>query len=104
MSDTPDIGKIVSLIMSNPRLIEEISALAREDKSEAEEASVPEVRDDSVAAPVSSTYTPTSVAPVKKSRAVLLDALRPYVSSERQQALDKIMTLADVFETVRRRG
>ena len=104
MSETPDIGKIVSLIMSNPHLIEEISALAREDKSAAEEAQPTEAKDDPAAAPVSSTYTPTTVAPVKKSRAVLLDALRPYVSSERQQALDKIMTLADVFETVRRRG
>lgn len=104
MNDTPDIGRIVSLIMSNPKLIEEISALAKSDSESLPEANEPVTAE--VSEPVSAppTYAPTSASPTKRNRSVLLDALRPYVSSERQQAIDRMMSLADVFDAVRRKS
>ena len=45
MSDTPDLSKIVNLIMQNPHLISEIQSLAKgEKKDEGEESSEAQTR------------------------------------------------------------
>ena len=98
-SGTPDLSRIVSLIMENPGLIEEISALAK--KSDDQEA--PPEQD--VGAPEKTTAEPTYKEAVSRSsrerRSQLLSALKPYLSSERQKAIDSMMTFAEVFDTMR---
>ena len=96
---TPDLSRIVSLIMENPGLIEEISALAK--KSEDEEAPPEEnvqATEKTVAEP---TYTQRDSRGSRERRSQLLSALKPYLSSERQKAIDSMMTFADVFDTMR---
>lgn len=90
---TPDLSRIISVIMENPSLIEEISALASkkdgsDEKAEEAEATV-------------STERPT--ADLNSRREQLLSALKPYLSSERQKAIDSMMTFAEILDTVRRR-
>lgn len=109
MSEMPDIAKVVSLIMSNPKLMEEISALSKSAppaETAAEELPPAEAVEETVSASAPTyDFTPSPPPPRgKRDRTVLLDALRPYVSHERQHAIDTMLTLADVFDAVRRKS
>ena len=90
---TPDISRIISVIMENPSLIEEISALASK-KAENETENV-----------IESEATPTSAEVnthnLHSRREQLLSALKPYLSSERQKAIDSMMTFAEILDAVR---
>lgn len=88
---TPDISKIVSLIMENPHIIEEISALA------GAETEAPRVEEKTESIP---TYKEAQT-PSRERRAQLLSALKPYLSGERQKAVDSMITFADIFDTMR---
>ena len=101
MSDT-DLSKIVGLIMSNPKLIEEIKSLSREADSEekpkpAESAisaeDSPKSEAESVAAPVEN--------PNRVKRRELLSALKPYVSEGRGKAIDSVMSIVDIIDMMR---
>ena len=94
----PDVSRIVSLIMENPKLIEEISALAKSDG----------VKGD---APVQKEETPTevqeasvSIAPKPQGRsaprAQLLCALKPYISKERAGAIDSMISISEILDTI----
>ncbi len=103
-----DIGKVVSLIMENPQIIEQISSLARqkeqspppteEVKSEVNES--PAVEEAS-AVPRAPTYS--NVGYSRGNRAQLLGALKPYVSEERARAIDSMISIADILEMMRAR-
>lgn len=97
----PDVSRIVSLIMENPKLIEEISALAKSDG----------VKGD---APVQKEETPTevqeasvSIAPKPQGRsaprAQLLCALKPYISKERAGAIDSMISISEILDMMRSR-
>ena len=79
--------------MENPALIEEISALASK-KTENETENV-----------VESEATPTAAEVnthnLHSRREQLLSALKPYLSSERQKAIDSMMTFAEILDAVR---
>ena len=94
---TPDISRIISVLMENPELIEQISALVKE-------APEDEPKDDAEETAVA---TEASVAPVhqdlRERREHLLSALKPYLSDERQRAIDSMMTFADILDAVRRK-
>ncbi|MBR2930626.1 MAG: hypothetical protein IKC32_05290 [Clostridia bacterium] len=97
---TPDLSRIVNLIMENPKLIEEISALA---KSEEQKSSEPEEQTENTATSVEPTYESSNSRSSRERRAQLLSALKPYLSGERQKAIDSMMTFADVFDAMRGR-
>ena len=102
-----DIGKVVSLIMENPALIEQISRLAKGDVA-TEEPTVPETLDvpeESVKEnSVSVSQTPLYDAPIgRKDRARLLCALKPYVSNERAKAIDSMISIVDILDMMRSR-
>ena len=103
---TPDLSRIVNLIMENPKLIEEISALAKqsenENENESSDAST-EAKAESVAVSAEPTYTESKRGSTRERRAQLLSALKPYLSGERQKAIDSMMTFADVLDTMRGR-
>lgn len=110
--ETPDIGKMIGLIMENPKLMEELSALSKQ----AETASVSESTPPAVELPetVSSgvpdreaetapVSAPTAAPAGKASashgkRQVLLRALRPYLSEKRARALDSMEAIAGLLD------
>ena len=98
--ESMDIGKIVGLIMDNPQIIEQISALAKQ-------GDAPKVTEEAVPPPVEN-EKPQQTAGVPQTvgrgeRARLLGALKPYVSSERAKAIDSMMSIADILEMMRSR-
>ena len=103
-----DIGKIVSLIMENPKLIEEISKLGKQDDAALEETSGG-VAEHEQQAPLEATQTiaapneSTLHAPPDKNRSRLLGALKPYVSKERAQAIDSMLSVVEILEAMKGR-
>lgn len=99
MADTPDIGSIVSMIMNNPELVAQISAMAKgEAAAESAAESSGEAATEVTGAPV------TSMASEKRiHRARLASAMKPYLSKERAQAIDTMMSIADILEMTRGR-
>ena len=96
MSDTPDLGRIVSLIMENPTLIEEISNLAKRDSEEATSVAESPV-EEPASAPITDSPSPT----VGRSR--ILHAMKPYLSPERQKAIDSMAAIAEMLTLMKRR-
>ena len=101
-SSIGDLSKIVSLIMENPKLIEEISNLAKgeSEAQKSEEARQGEVQT-AQSAPVSSTGIVSHRDP--SSRTKLLGALKPYVSEGRASAIDSMLSIAEVLEMMKAR-
>ncbi len=99
-----DVGRVVSLIMENPQLIEQIANLAKsketpvEEKTEADEIVTEQATQETVAMP---TYTPPRRA--SSNRSQLFGALKPYVSVERAKAIDSMLAIADVLDMMRSR-
>ena len=104
MSEMPDIAKIVSMIMENPKLIEEISAMVKpteENKEASEPAALPASNE--VDTKSAENKEPDDIPEVKKNRTKLLSALKPYVSKERAQAIDSMITVVSILDTMKRR-
>ena len=103
---TPDISKVISVIMQNPKLIEEISALMG--KADKEEAPLPEPPKAEVIEEKKEELSPVSASPEIREgarstdRKRLLGALKPYVSKERARAIDSMMSIVEILEAVRR--
>ena len=106
MSDNGlDISKVISVIMENPKLIEEISALvsAKEAPKDSIQTAA-EKTAEVTAEPVQDSlpaYTPPAYN--KGNRAQLLGALKPYVSRERAKAIDSMLSIADILDMMRAR-
>lgn len=102
----PDVSKIIELIMKNPQLISEIKELADKDKQEVTAVAKAEEPPDS---PRESTqekepknteeYGTGDIG--KKRRSELLRALKPYVSNERQKAIESMVSIADILDMMR---
>ena len=98
-----DLSRIVNLIMENPKLIEEIKALASSaDASRAEDESEQPNESEPIALQAD--------APVdafahdgRRRRNELLCALKPFLSEKRGRAIDSMMSIADILEVVKSR-
>jgi len=101
-STTPDLSKIVGLIMENPKLIEEISSLVKKSEREFPEEEASEQTEEPTAAqaPVSASVD-TEERSLKRTR--LLGALKPYVSKERARAIDSMISIAEMLEVMKAR-
>lgn len=121
-NETPDLSRIVNLILSNPKLIEEIQTMVKQQDDTGSEEPVGATEDLSASreseAPAAPADPPpqaerpedvsvTASAEVKlhrETRAHLLRALKPYLSDSRRRAVDSMLQIADlvdVFRTVR---
>ena len=101
-----DIGKVVSLIMENPALIEQIANLAKgsdQGKTTAEAVAPKSETEQKEALPVSSEATYTPSVSKKSNRSQLFNALKPYVSSERAKAIDSMMAVAEILDMMKAR-
>ena len=99
MSDTPDLSRIVNLIMENPSLIAEISALAKKDAQSGEgdtDTTTPQIE---AAASIPIFDTPSLSKNEKRQR--LLSAMKPYLKDERSRAIDSILSVAEILDMVR---
>ena len=96
MSATPDLSGIVNLIMQNPALIEQISALAKQmPESETGTEQTEEVKVAEEVARVQDS------APVMRShRHELLNAMKPYLSENRRTAIDYMSSILDVIDVM----
>ena len=94
---SPDLSKVVSVIMEHPEIIEQISGLLGEGngKSEsAKEADAPPSEKSEEAAIL------TPRADARRSR--LLYALKPYLSENRARAIDSMLTFGEIFDMMKK--
>lgn len=104
MADTPDLGKIVSLIMENPDLISKIQGLAKADAQETEDKAIEGASTDAVAKKDSEDAEQVfAVSEEKKRRTKLLHAMKPYLSSERAKAIDSMISMAEILDMMKQR-
>lgn len=101
-----DIARVVSLIMENPKLIEEISALAKKegDGPGAEEnppKTPSEPEGESLQA--STKAESPGINPNGRNRQRLLGALKPYVSRDRAQAIDSMLSIVEILDAMKGR-
>lgn len=100
MADTPDISKIINIIMQNPSLIEQIASLA----NSSDEAPEEKKADEAVSAPpVSETASETSVGAqplMRAHRHDLINAMKPYLSEKRRSAIDSMSSILDVIDVM----
>ena len=100
-STTPDLSKIVGLIMENPKLIEEISSLVKKsEREDAEEETVSEAPEKPLAERANA---PAETDERSQKRTRLLGALKPYVSKERARAIDSMISIAEMLEVMKAR-
>lgn len=94
MSDTPDVSKIVSMIMERPELIAEISGMLKSSDSDGEQADSPPAEKASVTVD----SKPQGEDSKRVHRMKLAQAMKPYLSSERAHAIDAMMSIVDILE------
>ena len=103
MSDTPDLSKIVSVIMQNPALISEIAALANQTKTPPpEQTQDPEIAEETVAETVAAPER-QSTPRARAHRKELLSAMKPYLSESRRGALDSMSSILDIIDVMIRK-
>lgn len=100
MANTPDFSKILSLIMENPELISQISALARSNTESEAAATIEEPVADSaeIQAGIEIPEEPQSRRRV--NRAQLLNAMKPYLKESRSKAIDTMIGIADILDVM----
>ncbi len=91
-----DISKVISVIMENPKLLDEIKSLAAN-----EGASEPPTAESSEPSEVHTAYTAEPPPQKRSKRTELLDALKPYISDERKKAIESFITIAEILEVMR---
>jgi len=108
MSDSVDLSRVVSLIMENPALIEQISAMVKgssraDDKPEASAEDGASEQQESAAEAVSTAATYSAPEERRSNRGRLLGSLKPYLSASRATAIDTMISIADVLDVMKRR-
>ena len=95
----PDISKIISLIMENPQLVEQISNLAKSSENEPTNDSVPVE-----STPASAEAVPASAGLDKRNstRTQLLRAMKPYLSESRGRAIDSMLSISGILDAMKR--
>ena len=108
MSDTPDLSKIVSTIMENPAIIEQISSLMKQKDESAPESEINIETDSAKASPDESSEASLFKSEVIKGgsrasrRHELIRAMKPYLSESRCKTVDTAIAIADIVDMIRR--
>ena len=101
MQDTPDLSKIVNLIMQNPSLIAEISSLVKQDA--AAETPTESEANEAANAPSELKSAPIQADASHSQRYELLSALKPYLSESRRSAIDYMISVSEIFNMIRKK-
>lgn len=111
-SEAPDLSRIVNMILANPKLVEEIAAMAKgegeippppaEESANASEEQEAESLEKSASAPQTAENAAELAPPPKRrereTRDRLVAALKPYLSENRRKAVDSMLGLYDLLE------
>ena len=100
-NSVPDLSRIVGLIMENPKLIEEISSLARAKDTADEQTNAAEEPDSH--SPDKASEETKIPQDGKERRARLLSAIKPYVSEQRARAIDSMISISEILEVMKAR-
>ena len=105
MQNTPDLSGIINLIMQNPSLIAEISALAKPKNDPSPEPEITEIaqqkEESTVKEEPSEEKIAVSSAPLMRThRHELLSAMKPYLSENRRSAIDSMASILDVIDVM----
>ena len=108
MSDTPDLSKIVSTIMENPSLIEQIRSMTKPKEESTPESAIT-VTESAIESPTDLTSEASqfkSESPKGSSRSTrrheLIRAMKPYLSEPRCKTVDTAIAIADIVDMIRR--
>ena len=101
-----DLSKIVSIIMENPKLVEEIrDMVTKSDVKNESNATAESSENSSMESEVIPSIASSEESTYKESRSSrrndLLRAIRPYVSKERGRAIESMITIADILFTIK---
>ena len=96
MAET-DLSKIVSLIMENPKLIEEIRSLGEKGESKSEVSEINKIEENKDAPPLIAEADKSSAS----KRKALLAAIKPYLSKERGRAIDSMISISEILDMMR---
>ncbi len=102
MADTPDLSKIVGIIMEHPEIVGQISSLLSGGESPSEAPTAGEPTTESTA--VSAAPSATSGIGRRSDRARLLGAMKPYLSENRARAVDTMITVTEILENMKGGG
>ncbi|MBQ8689612.1 MAG: hypothetical protein IJ515_04535 [Clostridia bacterium] len=95
----PDISRVISLILENPALVEQIKNLGAEESSASEvKESADTPSEEAVVAPAPAEAIPRRS---RGRRTELIEALKPYISEERRKAIESFITIADILDMMR---
>ena len=97
-----DLSKIVNLIMENPHIIDEIKKLSEDSENKSVKSDVP-LEASEEGEKTEASFLDTERGTKHTRRRELLSALKPYVSGERGQAIESMMTIADILEAMGRK-
>jgi len=111
-NSAPDLSKIITLIMENPKLVSDIKDMI-ESNSEGNNATqatesltsqdpVPIEEEVSVSAVPEQPMNIRESAG-QKNRKKLLTAFKPYLSGERSRAIDSMLSIADIIDAMKAR-
>lgn len=109
MAETPDISKIIGVLMQNPALISEIASLVngaeKNGESNAQETGeAPVAVEETATEPVVRVSQPREVQSHNKARRKeLLSAMKPYLSENRRGAIDSMASILDIIDVMAKR-
>lgn len=109
--NAPDLSKIVSLIMENPQLINQIKSLtAQSDGNTPSEDTVitptspdEEAYEEPVLDPAPNAKANSEPSQSNINRQRLLGAFKPYLTKERSKAIDTMLSIIEVLDLMKAR-
>lgn len=101
MSDTPDISKIISVIMENPDLVKQIAALINNNQ-EIEPTQTVHTDSEQASLSVESASDTRQITAhrIRPERTQLLTAMKPYVRESRGKAIDTMVGILDILDVI----
>ena len=105
MQNTPDLSGIINLIMQNPSLIAEISALANPKSDIVAETEIIESTQEKEEqtdkeGDIQEKVAVSSAPLMRTHRHELLNAMKPYLSESRRSAIDSMSSILDVIDVM----
>ena len=102
MQETPDISKIVSVIMQNPALISQIASLVNTNAQSVDDGASDEAELKEVQTQSAETVQTVQEAPThnRARRKELLNAMKPYLSEHRRGAVDSMSSILDILDVM----
>ena len=101
MADTPDLSKVINIIMQNPELVSQISSLLSSDANGEKSESIEESVSEPIA--VSEATAPEPQISARQHRQELLHAMKPYLSENRRAAIDSMVSISGILDMMRKK-